>query len=99
MPGSKVEFKRVGFAGNSRETKWRTRRRCRTLTPGRAGPTDWHRCEVVAGTNLRRSASPLGLVMWIDNQYAVASETGDFRFGLIPHPEERWMDIQDFSIT
>jgi len=44
MPGSKVEFKRVGFAGNSRETKWRTRRRCRTLTPGRAGPTDWHRC-------------------------------------------------------
>lgn len=75
--------------------------------------TEWHDYELtwneglavfrVDAAEVLRSpappAPPLGLVMWIDNQYAVASETGDFRFGLIPHPEERWMEIQGFSIT
>ena len=43
-------------------------------------------------------APPLGFIMWIDNQYAVASEAGDFRFGLIAHSEERWMEIESLSI-
>jgi hypothetical protein len=37
--------------------------------------------------------------MWIDSQYAVASEKGDFGFGLIAHPEARWMEIEGLSIA
>ena len=43
-------------------------------------------------------AGPLGLVIWIDNQYAIASETGQFKFGLIAHLEERWMEIEALTI-
>jgi len=43
-------------------------------------------------------AAPLGLVIWIDNQFAVASEAGEFRFGLIAHSEERWMEIEAISL-
>jgi hypothetical protein len=51
----------------------------------------------VDGAEVLRAASPpagpLGLVIWIDNQYAVVSEAGQFKFGLIAHPEARWMEI------
>jgi len=74
--------------------------------------TEWHAYELlwdereaifrVDGVETQRSpappAPPLGFVMWIDNQYAVASEAGDFRFGLVAHSEERWMEIDNFSV-
>ncbi len=41
---------------------------------------------------------PLGFVMWIDSQYAVASEAGKFGFGLIEHSEERWMEVEGMRI-
>ena len=41
---------------------------------------------------------PLGFVLWIDNQYAIASEEGKFKFGMIEHKEERWMEIEALSI-
>lgn len=44
-------------------------------------------------------ALPLGFVAWIDNQYAIVSEAGKFAFGLVVHPESRWMEIQDLRIT
>ncbi len=63
---------------------------------------DWRAGEAVFGVDgvelLRAStppAGPLGFVMWIDNQYAVASEAGQFGFGLIAHAEERWMEIEN----
>jgi hypothetical protein len=56
----------------------------------------------VDGVEVLRSPAPptlpLGFVMWIDNQYAVASEAGKFGFGLIAHKEERWMDVEGLRI-
>jgi hypothetical protein len=74
---------------------------------------EWHHYELdwdesgavfrVDGAEVHRApdppAIPLGFVMWIDSQYAVASETGDFGFGLIEHPQTRWMEIENLSIT
>ncbi len=75
--------------------------------------TEWHDYELawnpgeaifrVDGVEAHRSshppAPPLGFVLWIDNQYAVASETGKLQFGLIAHPEERWLEIENLSIN
>lgn len=41
---------------------------------------------------------PLGFVLWIDNQYAIASEDGKFKFGMIEHEEERWMEVERLEI-
>ncbi len=41
---------------------------------------------------------PLGFVMWIDNQYAIASEAGRFGFGVQPLPEAQWLEIEDFRL-
>ena len=74
--------------------------------------SDWHAYEIgwdvgqalfsVDGVEVFRSpappAPPLGFVLWLDNQYAVASEAGDFKFGLIAHAEERWMEIEGLEI-
>ncbi len=39
-------------------------------------------------------AAPLGLVLWMDNQFAVASRAGEFRFGVTPVPEPQWLEIE-----
>jgi len=36
---------------------------------------------------------PLGFVLWIDNQYAVASLEGRFGFGVVPVPETQWLEV------
>lgn len=41
---------------------------------------------------------PLGFVLWLDNQYAIASEEGKFKFGMIACEEERWMEIERLEI-
>ena len=41
---------------------------------------------------------PLGFVTWIDNQYAIASESGKFGFGITPVPEPQWLEIENFSL-
>lgn len=42
---------------------------------------------------------PLGFVTWIDNQYAVASPRGGFRFGTLATAEEQWLEIEDLTIN
>ncbi|MGD8632162.1 MAG: hypothetical protein PVF85_01240 [Anaerolineales bacterium] len=42
---------------------------------------------------------PLGFVAWIDNQYAVASPEGGFRFGWIPTPQRQALVLSDLSIN
>lgn len=41
---------------------------------------------------------PLGFVMWIDNQYAIASEAGQFGFGVKPLPEAQWLELEAFQL-
>jgi hypothetical protein len=41
---------------------------------------------------------PLGFVAWIDNQFAVASPEGGFRFGTLATQEEQWLEIENLSL-
>jgi hypothetical protein len=69
--------------------------------------TDWHTYQLdwrpgearfyVDGRERLRSpappAGPLGFVLWIDNQFAIASAGGRFGFGLRPLPEPQWLEV------
>jgi hypothetical protein len=41
---------------------------------------------------------PLGLVIWIDNQYAAFTPEGKIRFGVLENPEPAWLEIMDINI-
>ena len=42
-----------------------------------------------------RLLTPLGFVLWIDNQYAIASQAGQFGFGVRPLTVPQWLEIAD----
>ncbi len=42
---------------------------------------------------------PLGLVLWIDNQYAAFPPTGRLRFGLLSVPEPAWLEVADVEVA
>lgn len=39
-------------------------------------------------------AGPLGLVIWLDNQYAIVTPQGHFRGGLLTTQTEQWLDVE-----
>jgi hypothetical protein len=41
----------------------------------------------------------LGLVLWIDNQYAAFPPDGPLKFGTSPSPHPAWLEIKDFWIA
>jgi len=41
---------------------------------------------------------PLGLVVWIDNQYAAFTPEGKIGFGVLENPEPAWLEIKDLNI-
>jgi hypothetical protein len=41
---------------------------------------------------------PLGLVMWIDNQYAAFAPDGKLKWGLEKNPAEAWLEIESIEI-
>jgi hypothetical protein len=41
---------------------------------------------------------PLGLVIWIDNQYAAFTPEGKIRFGVLENPEPAWLEVRDVQI-
>ena len=75
--------------------------------------TDWHKYqlgwhedrvsfEVDDALVLESSASPnppLGLVIWIDNQYAAFTPEGKIGFGVLANPEPAWMEIKDIELS
>jgi hypothetical protein len=42
---------------------------------------------------------PLGLVIWIDNQYAAFTPEGKIGFGVLENPEPAWLEIKELEIT
>lgn len=42
---------------------------------------------------------PLGLVIWIDNQYAIVTPHGQFGGGLLDIPGEQWLEVESLRIT
>jgi len=41
---------------------------------------------------------PLGVVIWIDNQYATFTPEGKIGFGVLENPEPAWLEIKDVEI-
>lgn len=41
---------------------------------------------------------PLGLILWIDNQYAVASPRKGFGFGVLAVDSDQWLEITDLEV-
>jgi hypothetical protein len=41
---------------------------------------------------------PLGLVIWIDNQYATFTPEGKFGFGVLENPEPAWLEVKDIDV-
>jgi hypothetical protein len=76
-------------------------------------PTIWHTYrlnweldnaafEVDGKTVMRSSVSPrgpLGLVIWLDNQYAAWKADGRLAYGTLPTPEDCWIEIEDLKIS
>lgn len=42
---------------------------------------------------------PLTFVMWMDNQYLIATPQGRFGWGLLDVPEEQWMEVDGWEIV
>ena len=42
---------------------------------------------------------PLGLVIWVDNQYAAFPAEGRLRFGTLENPEPAWIEIRDLRLS
>lgn len=43
--------------------------------------------------------SPLGLVIWIDNQFAAFTPEGKIGFGVLENPEPAWLEVKNIEIT
>ena len=41
---------------------------------------------------------PLGLVIWIDNQFAAFTPEGKIGFGVLENPEPAWLEVKDVEI-
>ena len=75
-------------------------------------PTDWHGYEIswqnhgcaflVDGALLFQSDlvphGPLGIVLWIDNQFAAYRPEGKIGYGLHANPEPAWIEIRSLAI-
>ena len=76
-------------------------------------PTEWNRYEVcwapersifkVNGKVVLETrvspAGPLGIVIWVDNQYAAWLPDGKLRYGLRANPDPAWLEISNLSIS
>jgi hypothetical protein len=77
-----------------------------------ADMTQWHTCVLewgerevffeVDGEVVLESApaprGPLGFVMWMDNQYMVATPWGRLGWGLLDVPGHQWMEVEHISL-
>ena len=78
-----------------------------------ADPTQWHSYHLdwrerrvsfsVDGTLVFESSvspnPPLGLVIWIDNQYAAFTPEGKIGFGVLENAEPAWLEVRDINLT
>jgi hypothetical protein len=85
-------------------------RAAETLIP--ADPRMWHRYEIdwrLDSAQFRVDDSlvlstpatplpPLGLILWIDNQYALASPSKAFGFGVQGVGTDQWLEITDLKV-
>jgi hypothetical protein len=41
---------------------------------------------------------PLGLVIWVDNQYVATPADGRFRYGRLPNDEPSWVEVEQIEV-
>ena len=41
---------------------------------------------------------PLGLVIWIDNQYLIVHPAGRLRHGILPLPHDQWLELDAVAL-
>jgi hypothetical protein len=77
-----------------------------------ADPTDWHSYSLaweagkaefrVDGQRVLESKEvphePLGLVIWVDNQYAALTPQGRMGFGTLPNERLEWLEIEGLDL-
>jgi hypothetical protein len=77
----------------------------------RLDPTKWHTYLIevrdnqvkfrVNGSTVLNTVvvplGPLGLVLWIDNQYAALPPSGKLKFGTLATPENSWIEFKEIS--
>jgi hypothetical protein len=70
--------------------------------------TEWHTYTIEWGADSARfqvddqlvldcdtpPRGPLGLVIWLDNQYLIATPWGRLRYGLLATPGEQWLELE-----
>ncbi len=75
--------------------------------------TDWHTYELswlreevrfaVDGELVHKTAAsplgPLGIVLWIDNQYAAFTPEGKVAFGALENPSPAWLELEEIMIS
>ncbi|MBK9927749.1 MAG: hypothetical protein IPP66_20955 [Anaerolineales bacterium] len=75
-------------------------------------PTDWHRYrlewrerrvlfevdDVTVFESVVSPNHPLGLVIWIDNQYAAFTPEGKIELGVLENPEPAWLEIKELQV-
>ncbi len=80
--------------------------------PVRGRPSEWHAYDVEWAAFgcafrvdnemvLRTTISPrgpLGLVLWIDNQYAAFDPQGRVRWGVEANPLDQWLEVEDLRV-
>ena len=80
--------------------------------PWRVAPTDWHRYrldwrekqvsfevdDVIVFKSAVSPNPPLGLVIWIDNQYAAFTPEGKIGFGVLANPEPAWLEVKEIEL-
>lgn len=66
---------------------------------------EWRPCEAIFGVDGETLLAvqdppppPLGFVAWIDNQYAIASPSRGFGFGVLPTCEPQWLELRDVTL-
>ena len=42
---------------------------------------------------------PLGLVIWVDNQYAAFPPEGKLGFGILENTEPAWLEVEDLELS
>lgn len=76
-------------------------------------PTLWHTFEIdwhlegvvfqLDGQVLKEMSTPpngpLGLVMWVDNQFASWSPNGELGYGTLKNDEAAWIEVEDLELT
>jgi hypothetical protein len=76
-------------------------------------PTDWHAYGLewrssgvifeVDGERVFETVvspkPPLGLVIWVDNQYAATPPDGRFRYGRLPNRQPAWVEVESIEVA